>query len=77
MDGELLAAGADSIDVCNKMLTEIDLTKSEIITIYYGEDTELTEAEQLSASIREKYPQIQVEIVRGGQPYYNYIVSIE
>ena len=77
LDGELLAAGDNTSDVLNKMLAKIDLSRSEIITIYYGMDTEPTEAEQLSASIHEKYPQLQVEVVRGGQPYYNYIVSIE
>jgi DAK2 domain fusion protein YloV len=77
LDGELLSAGNTVIDTLRKMLAELDLRNSEIITIYYGADTELTEAEQISESIREHYPTIQVEIVRGGQPYYNYIVSIE
>jgi len=77
LDGDLLAAGNNTIDVLNKMLAKIDLKRAEIATIYYGTDTDTTEAEQVSASIREEYPQLQVEIVRGGQPYYNYIVSIE
>jgi DAK2 domain fusion protein YloV len=77
LDGELLSAGNTVIDTLRKMLAELDLRNSEIITIYYGADTELTEAEQISESIREHYPTIQVEVVRGGQPYYNYIVSIE
>jgi len=77
LDGELLAAGDDTIDVLNKILAKLDLKKTEIITIYYGADTELAEAEQVSASIHEQYPQLQVEVVQGGQPHYNYIVSIE
>jgi hypothetical protein len=77
LDGELLAAGNNTIDVLKKMLNKLDLKKSEIITIYYGTDTGPDEAEQISASIREQYPQLQVEVVRGGQPHYNYIVSIE
>lgn len=77
LDGDLLAAGEDTIAVLRKMLAKIDLIKSEIITIYYGMDTASSEAEQVSTSIREKYPQLQVEVVRGGQPHYNYIVSIE
>ena len=77
LDGELLSAGNTVIDTLRKMLAELDLRNSEIITIYYGADTELTEAEKISESIREHYPTIQVEVVRGGQPYYNYIVSIE
>jgi DAK2 domain fusion protein YloV len=77
LDGDLLAAGKNTIDILNKMLAKIDLKRSEIVTVYYGADTELAEAEQVSASIREHHPQLQVEVVRGGQPYYSYIVSIE
>jgi len=77
LDGELLGAGKNTIDVLKKMLTKLDLKKSEVITIYYGADTTPDEAEQVSASIREQYPQLQVEVVRGDQPHYNYIVSIE
>ncbi len=77
LDGELLAAGDDTVDVLNKMLAKLDLKKTEIITIYYGADTETVEAEQVSTITREQYPQLQVEVVRGGQPHYNYIVSIE
>ncbi len=77
LDGDLLAAGANTIDVLNKMMAKIDLNKAEIITVYYGSDSNLTEAEYVSENIREKYPQLQVEIVKGGQPYYNFIVSIE
>jgi len=77
LDGELLAAGSTTIDIVNKILAKLDLKQTEIATIYYGADTKPTEAEQVSASIREQYPQLQVEVVQGGQPYYNYIVSIE
>jgi hypothetical protein len=77
LDGELLAAGNNTIDILNKMLTKLDLTKTEVVTIYYGADTELAEAEQISVSVREQHPHLQVEVVRGGQPHYNYIISIE
>ncbi len=77
LDGDLLAAGNDTIEVLNKMLTELNLNEAGVITIYYGANTKLAEAEQVSVSIREQYPQLQVEVVRGGQPHYDYIISIE
>jgi len=77
LDGDLLAAGNDTAEVLNKMLAELNLNEAEVITIYYGADTEPTEAEQVSVTIREQHPQLQVEVVRGGQPHYNYIVAIE
>jgi dihydroxyacetone kinase-like predicted kinase len=77
LDGELLVAGKTPLDILTKMLAQLDLTNTQIITIYYGADTEQAEAEEVSASIREQYPPLQVEIIKGGQPYYDYIVSIE
>ena len=77
LDGELLAGGNNPSDVLLKILAKLDLKKMGIITTYYGADTQQTEAEQVSANIRDRYPQLQVEVVRGGQPHYNYIVSIE
>lgn len=77
LDGDLLAAGSDTAEVLNKMLAKLNLNETEVITIYYGADTEPAEAEQVSVTIREQHPQLQVEVVRGGQPHYDYIVSVE
>jgi DAK2 domain fusion protein YloV len=77
LDGELIAVGDTSADVISQLLARLDLTRSEVVTIYYGEDAEATEAEQVSASITETYSHLQVEVIRGGQPHYTYIISIE
>jgi dihydroxyacetone kinase-like predicted kinase len=77
LDGELLAAGKNTIDILNKMLAKMDMNQNEIVTVYYGADAKPDEASLVSESIREQYPQLQVEVVKGGQPYYDYIVSIE
>jgi len=58
-------------------LNKIDLEENEILTMYYGSDTVLGEAEKAAVTIREKYKKLQVEIIRGSQPHYNYIISIE
>jgi len=77
LDGELLASGNNEMDILNKILSKLDLKKTEIITIYYGANIKPAEAEKVSTSIRQKHPRLQVEVVRGGQPHYTYIVSIE
>jgi DAK2 domain fusion protein YloV len=77
LDGELIVAGDSDVDVLNKLLGKMEMDKAEIVTIYHGEGVEATEAEQISAGITEKYPKVQVEVVRGGQPHYNYIISVE
>jgi DAK2 domain fusion protein YloV len=77
LDGDLIAVGDSNIGVINQVLAKLDLEKAEVVTIYYGEDTETAEAEQTGASIVEQYPQLQVEVIRGGQPHYTYIISVE
>jgi len=77
LDGDLVVAGDNITDVLYETLAKLDLDTKEIVTIYYGADTERAEAEQVSSTIRQKYPQLQVEVVRGNQPHYEYIVSVE
>lgn len=77
LDGDIVAVEDSTTDVLNEVLARLPLDDAEVITLYYGADTESAEAEQVSASIREQYPQLQVEAIRGGQPHYNYIVSVE
>ena len=77
LDGELIAAGDSEMDVINKVLSKLDLEKAEVVTVYCGEDADSAEAEQISAGITERHPHLQIEVVKGGQPHYSYIVSVE
>jgi hypothetical protein len=77
LDGDLVAVGDSNLDVLNQVLAKLDLDKAEVVTIYYGEDAEAAEAEQIGASITERHPQLQIEVIRGGQPHYSYIISVE
>ncbi len=77
LEGELLAAGDEPGEVIRDLLTRIDLSEASIITIYYGADTVEAEAQQVGAGIHQQHPSLEVEVVNGGQPHYNYIVSVE
>jgi len=77
LDGNLVAVSDMATGALNEVLAELDLDKAEVITIYYGADTEPAEAEQISATICQQHPQLQVEVVKGGQPHYNFIISVE
>ena len=77
LDNELITVGNNAIEVLMDTLNKISLDENEILTIYYGDDTTLSEAEKASKTIREKYSRLQVEIIRGSQPHYNYIISVE
>jgi DAK2 domain fusion protein YloV len=77
IDGHILGVEDKPSDVLNVLMARIDLGKKEVITIYFGSDTQEKEAEQVAGSVREAFPNLQVEVVNGGQPHYNYIVSAE
>ncbi|HET7031054.1 MAG TPA: DAK2 domain-containing protein [Candidatus Limnocylindrales bacterium] len=49
---------------------------SELVTIYYGEDASLAEAEAVATRIGAQFGG-EVEVVHGGQPHYRYLISAE
>jgi DAK2 domain fusion protein YloV len=77
LDGELVVAGDDMSRVVHDLLSKTIGEQNGLVTIYYGADTSQAEAEQLGEAIRQKFPSQEVEIVAGGQPHYNYIISVE
>jgi DAK2 domain fusion protein YloV len=77
LDDQLIAAGDTDLDVIEMILAKLDMEDAEVLTIYYGAEVEPSEAEQISAGIAKLYPKLQVELIKGNQPHYNYIISIE
>jgi len=49
----------------------------ELITLYYGADSTLTEAEDIARKIGAATTGAEVEVVHGGQPHYRYLISAE
>jgi len=77
LDGELIAVGDTDLEVVDQLLSRLDLDEAEVVTIYYGAEVEKADSEEISASITSQYPKLQVEVIRGGQPHYSYIISVE
>ena len=49
----------------------------ELVTIFYGDDGDLTETEVMARKIGAIIPGIEVEVRHGGQPFYRYLISAE
>ena len=67
------AVNETTIKLVEKMMTEDTMN----ITLFYGEDIREEEANGLAETLSEKYPEIEVSAVYGGQPVYYYLVSLE
>jgi DAK2 domain fusion protein YloV len=77
LNDEDLIARADKIrDVILEALGKAGAEKAEIVTVYYGAGIKGAEAQEIAQEIRDRY-HAEVEVVYGGQPHYNYIISLE
>lgn len=77
IDGDIQVAETDlinsTIDMVEKMLDE----DSEIITIMFGRDSNKEEANQVAEALKNKHDDLEFEIHNGGQPVYNFLISVE
>ncbi len=48
-----------------------------LVTIYYGKNVDDNEAEEISEDIHQRIEGVEVEILNGGQPNYDFIFTIE
>jgi dihydroxyacetone kinase-like predicted kinase len=53
------------------------LEDAEIVTLYYGADIKEKEVEELAQAIKTDYPSLNLEVVKGDQPHYCCIMSVE
>ncbi|RLC63519.1 MAG: DAK2 domain-containing protein, partial [Chloroflexi bacterium] len=76
-NGELKATGETIEEVIRALLEEMHTAEREIITLYYGENVSQDEAQDLARLVQQDWPDQEVEIIRGEQPHYHYILSVE
>lgn len=76
-DAGILAVGQSVSETAKEMLSAMADEDTELISLYYGEDIQEADAEQLAAEIGELFPDADVDMHCGGQPIYYYILSAE
>jgi len=77
LNGKLSVSGDDLEAVLLQALEKADAPQAELISLYYGAGLTAIQANKLGDRVREKWPRVEVEIVRGGQPHYQFIASLE
>jgi len=75
-DEGLIASGHDRVEVAVDA-ARIIAVGAELLTIHYGADADLDEAERLAGRIAAALPGIEVDVVHGGQPHYAFLVAAE
>ncbi len=75
-DGQIVTSTATLENTTHELVASM-LEDAEIITIIYGEDVSSSELDSLIAHIEEKYEDVEVDPIQGGQAVYNYIFAVE
>ncbi len=83
--GDYMGIGDDGIIAVEKkidktlfgMLASMVDEDSALITLYSGSDVKKKDSQKLFEKVRDAYPNMEIELVEGGQPVYYYVLSVE
>lgn len=75
-DSEIKFANKDLKEGTIKFIESM-ITEDNIVTIYYGEDSTLEDATEIANAVMEKFEDCTVEVHKGAQPLYFYLISVE
>lgn len=76
-DKSILSKGTSISDTTKDLISKLTNDMISSITLFYGEDVKPVEADLLQQELAEKYPNIEITAIYGGQPVYYYIISLE
>lgn len=76
-NGKLIQSCSTIQDAVNSLLAEVDMDERERVTFFYGQDIEIDEVTEIVNQVQEDFPDHEIEIHEGGQPFYQFIISIE
>lgn len=77
LDGALLGSYVSVEQLFEELGAAFEELSPEFITVYYGEDVEQAQAEENSRGLEAAFPDAELSVVRGGQPVYYYMISVE
>jgi len=77
VDDELKLAAATPEDAALEALEGAAGPGTSLVTLYYGATATEAQARALAGRIRERLAGHEVEVVYGGQPHYDYVISVE
>jgi len=77
VEGKIKEVGNSIYEVCEDVISNMVNDDSGLITIFYGQNTEEEEVNNLVAALEDKYPDLDIQCYNGKQPLYYFIVSVE
>ncbi len=76
-DGNIKVVSDNLVNATLELVKDIVDEKDSIISFYTGKDTAESDNEIIKNEIKRNFPDLEIEFYKGGQPFYNYIFSVE
>lgn len=77
LGGALFDITQDLPEMLRRMAEKANADEKSFISIFYGADIESEQAEQAQQIFQSLVPDAEINLVRGGQPIYYYLISLE
>ena len=77
LDGKLVTSARSVEESLLDLLKKAKAEEHELIMLIYGEELSQSEANRIVDVVRKAYPSLEIELQDGGQPHYQFIISIE
>lgn len=77
IEGNIKEVGEDKFDVASRVLEDMIDDDSELITVFYGKDVSENEANEFISELEEKYEDCDIQLYKGDQPLYYFLMSVE
>ena len=77
-NGKVAFTEKELVKAAGRLAKDLYKKDSSFVTIFYGEEVSVEDAEKIEAEVRAKLPDsAEITLVSGGQPVYYVIMSIE
>jgi uncharacterized protein len=77
LNGKIVSSTPTPAESAKTLLEKILKPSTEIVTIITGEGTSDDEVDALQVWLEDQFPDVEIDVVEGGQPLYKYIFAIE
>lgn len=77
IEGKINKVGDDYFTVAEGILESMVDEDSELITIFYGKDVDENKIEEFTEKLEEKYEDCDIQMYKGDQPLYYFIMAVE
>ena len=77
IEGKINKVGEDYFKVAEEVLESMIDEDSELITIFYGKDVDESKIEGFTELLEDKYEECDVQLYKGDQPLYYFIMAVE